>query len=68
MGLFLGLVCVFALFAPLYLGAPMQQVEQKIATLHQREKRKDDMELAAVSFFFLIFFNNTLFNCLQLNY
>ncbi|KAM9469230.1 collagenase 3-like [Clarias gariepinus] len=47
MGLFLGLVCVFALFAPLYLGAPMQQVEQKIATLHQREKRKDDMELAA---------------------
>ncbi|KAI5626717.1 matrilysin-like, partial [Silurus asotus] len=45
MGLF-GLVCLFAHFAPLYLGAPLLQVEEGDVTLHQGKKLQDDMLLA----------------------
>ncbi|KAF7700045.1 hypothetical protein HF521_003003 [Silurus meridionalis] len=45
MGLF-GLVCLFAHFAPLYLGAPLLQVEQGDVTSHQSKKLQDDMLLA----------------------
>ncbi|XP_060754058.1 matrilysin-like [Neoarius graeffei] len=47
MGLFFGLVCVFALFTPPCLGAPLPQVERRDGTLHQGEKSQDDMILAA---------------------
>lgn len=73
MGLFFGLVCVFALFTPPCLGAPLPQVERRDGTLHQGEKSQDDMILAAVSFFFFsssssfILFDNTLFTDLQHN-
>lgn len=57
MGLFFGLVCVFALFAPPCLGAPLLQIERGDVTLPQGEKRHDDMVLAAVSIFSIIFFD-----------
>ncbi|XP_026780497.3 collagenase 3 [Pangasianodon hypophthalmus] len=47
MGLLFGLVCVFALFAPSCLGAPLLQVERGDVTLHQGEKLQDDVVLAA---------------------
>ncbi|XP_058269740.1 collagenase 3 [Hemibagrus wyckioides] len=46
MGLFLGLACVFALFAPPCLGAPLLQVTQGDVTLHLGDKLQDDVVLA----------------------
>ncbi|XP_017345686.1 matrilysin [Ictalurus punctatus] len=47
MGIFFGLVCAFAVFAPPCLGAPLLQVERGDVTLHQGEKLQDDVVLAA---------------------
>ncbi|GAA6109642.1 matrix metalloproteinase-20-like [Tachysurus ichikawai] len=47
MGHFLGLVCVFALYAPRCLGAPLLQVERGNVTLDLGEKLQDDVILAA---------------------
>lgn len=54
MGLFFGLVCVFALFTPPCLGALLPQVERGDVTLHQVEKLQDDTLLASVSWFFFL--------------
>lgn len=53
MGLFLGLACVFALFAPPCLGAPLLQATQGDVTLHLGDKLQDDVVLATVSFLFI---------------
>lgn len=55
MGLFFGWVCVFALFTPLCLGAPVLQIEREDVILHQGEKLQDDVVLAAVRVFPFIF-------------
>lgn len=53
MGLGFALACVFALFAPPCLGAPLLLVERGDVTLHQGEKLRNDVILAEVSVFFV---------------